>query len=187
MQTTPNFGLTIYEPNDVTAYLTSEGWNGTMEKIDTAMKQLEDTGTKNTADLNTLEQQVSSDHDEINKITGELSDLTQTVQGNTNNISGLNNRVLAAETDIATLQSSMEDAVAQRYDGVLSANEDTIAIEIGDFTDDSLVVPFTNIWGVTPLTVELRTATGGQPNLCVMTFKAQATDMKVAVQIYNKR
>lgn len=182
MKETSNFGLTIYEPNDVLSYLTTEGWNGTMEKIDSSMKQIEDVGSQNTLDLTTLEQQVTSDHDELNNLTGEVSDLTQTVSGNTANIAGLTTRVGTAEQNITALQGQVA-TLGTTYRGVLSEGETTLAITIGDFTENSLVDTYQSVYGIAPLTVELRPASGGQPNLCVTTWDKQEEDMDVAVKI----
>lgn len=182
MKETPNFGLTIYDPNDVLSFLTTEGWNGTMEKLDTSMKQIEDVGSQNTLDLTTLEQQVSSDHDELNNLTGEVSDLTQAVNGNVSNIAGLTTRMNQAEVNITNLGNRVA-TLGTTYRGVLSAGETTLAIVIGEFGEDSLVDTYQSVYGIAPLTVELRPASGGQPNLCVTTWDSQTEDMNVAVKI----
>lgn len=187
MKETPNFGLTIYDPNDVLSYLTTEGWNGTMEKIDTSMKQLEDVGSKNTLDLTTLEQQVSSDHDELNKLTGEVSDLTTTVSGNTANIAGLTTRVGTAEQNITTLQGQIGN-IGNFYSAVLSKSETTLAITVGDTIDNIAVDIYTDLVNGKPLmptSREMRAATGGQPNMCVLTFDRQTVDVGVYVKITN--
>lgn len=184
MRLTDNAKLTIYEANDITSYLTSTGWNGTMEKIDAYLGNLNTQMEKNTADITALESQVSGDHDEINNITTELSDLTSTVSGNTANIAGLTTRINTAETNITSLQDDVAKA-GTVYRGVLSANETTLAITIGEFTDNSLVDIYASVYGLAPITVELRPASGGQPNLCVTTWDAQTSDVAVAVIIKN--
>lgn len=185
MKETPNFGLTIYDPNDVLSYLTTEGWNGTMEKIDTSMKQLEDVGSKNTLDLTTLEQQVSSDHDELNKLTGEVSDLTKVVSGNTSNINGLTNTINGVIVDVNGLKESVA-GVGSFYTAVLSKGETTLSVILGDVVDNIAVDIYTDLIDnnpVIPLTREIRPATGGQPNLCVLTFDRLAVDLGVYVKI----
>lgn len=182
MQYTPNYGLSLYQPNDTTAFMTSYGWNGSMTKIDESMSQIQVETTKNSTDIAALESQVSGDHDEINNVTVELSDLTEKVTGNTANIAGLGQRMTTAETNIQTLQNDMAN-VGVVYRSVLSANETTLAITIGDFTDNSLVDVYSSKYGLAPTNVELRPATGGQPNICVTTWPAQSNDLLVAVII----
>lgn len=182
MKQTTNMGLTIYEANDVTSYLTSSGWNGTMEKIDQYCAQTQTETEKNSEDIAALESQVGGDHDEINNITSELSNLTEKVSGNTANIAGLTTRMNTAESNITKLQEDMAKTGVV-YRGVLSANETTLAITIGDFTANSLVDIYASVYGLAPLTAELRPASGGQPNLCVTTWDAQASDVQVAVVI----
>lgn len=181
MNFTENYQLTLYEPNDVTNYMQSTGWNGTMSKLDTAMKAIENKADKNGLDLSTLEQQVSTNTDEINQITDEVSGLTQTVNGNTANIAGLNTRVTKAEAEIVNLK---ETAGTEKYFyGILSANETTLAITIDGFADNTLVDVYCSVWGDSPKTLELRAANGGQPNLCVTTWTAKNSDRQVAVKI----
>lgn len=186
MKTTPNYGLTIYEPNDITAYMSASGWNGTMEKLDTDMNGIQTQVTTSATNLATLEQQVSTDHDEINTLTSEVSDLTTTVQGNTANIAGLDTRITQTNTTVAGLQqdiAGIDEQIGQTFRGVLSKGETTLAITIGEFTNTSLVDVYSGTYGVNPLTIELRAASGGQPNLCVTTWDAQTDDMDVAVVI----
>lgn len=184
MKLTDNAKLTIYEANDITSYLTSSGWNGNMEKIDAYLGNLQTEVQKNTTDITALESQVGNDHDEINNLTSEVSDLTTAVSGNSANIAGLTTRLNTAETNITQLQDDVAKA-GTVYRGVLSANETTLAITIGDFTNNSLVDIYASVYGLAPLTAELRPASGGQPNLCVTTWDAQASDVSVAVIIKN--
>lgn len=184
MQETANYGLSIYEPNDITSYMQSTGWNGTMEKIDMSMKEIENKADKGATDITTLEQQMATANDEINNLTSEVSDVTQTATGNANNIAGLNNRMLTAENDIQALQEAALKN-AQFYYGTLSTGETTLSVQVGDFGDKTVVLATTNPYGVAPLTMELRAATSGNPNLCVMTFDAQTADVNVTVVIMN--
>lgn len=182
MQKTPNYGLDIYEPNDVTSYLTT--YNSTMTKIDADMKVIEDLANKNATDLAALEQQVSNDHNEINNLTSEVSDLQTTVQGNTSNIAGLGNRMLEAENSIQTLNTEIAAVAVKDYVGVMSSGEKTVAVSIGDYTENSLIDIYISQYGLAAHTVEVRPASGGQPNLVVLTFdKAQTSDVRIDVAV----
>lgn len=184
MRLTPNYKFQQYEPDDVTSWLTT--YNQFVGAVDSTIFGVDERVVKNTTDIIGLEQQVATDHDEINEITGELSDLNTTVSGHSAQISGINNTVAGQNNKIAEIESNVEDIsnrVGTVYNGVLTANETTIAVQIGEFNDLTSVQIGTSVWGVTPNSVELRAASGGQPNLCVMTFDAQSSDVKVAVKI----
>lgn len=186
MKQTENYNLTLYEPNDITAYMSSSGWNGTMEKIDAALHAIDVEVTEHNTDLTTLEQQMSTANDEINQLTDEVSANTTAISGNTSNIAGLNTRVTTAEANIVALNNTVNATVPTQYVGVLSAGEKTIAITIDGFNENTLALPFTSVWGFVPDTFELRKASGGQPNLAVLTFAtAKNNDVRVAVQLYN--
>ncbi len=182
MQKTPNYQFDLYEENDVTSYLTT--YNNTITAIDTAVHGVETQVTKNTTDVTSLEQQLANANDEINELTGEVSDLTTLTSGHTDQINGLSQRVQQSELNVTNLTNevnAVKESVGTVYRGVLSANEETLAITIGEFTDDTLVDIYASVYGLQPLTMELRPASGGQPNLCVTTWTAQAEDIKVAV------
>lgn len=183
MKTTPNFALTIYEPNDVTSYLSASGWNGTMEKIDSALESIQTAGATNATDIATLEAQTKTNEEDIETLTTDVSDLKTATNGNASNVSGLSTRVITLETKVQTLQE--ETGTEKRYNGVLSTGETTLAIEIGDFDNMSLVDVYSSIYGVNPLTIELREASSGQPNLCVTTWDEQSVDLNVSVKIDN--
>lgn len=188
MNQTENYGLTLYEPNDVTSYLSASGWNGTMQKIDSAMKTIQTAGTTNATDVSTLEQQMST-------ANSEIATLKTNVNSNTQTLTGYGARISATEQNITSLQMvttelnediiDVSNLAGKRYNGVLSKNETTIAITIDSFAKQTLVDVYTSIYGVNPLTLELRAASSGQPNLCVMTFDAQSTDMNVSVVLRN--
>lgn len=182
MQTTTNYGLTIYDPNDVTSYLTGTGWNGTMNKIDYSMKTIENKADKANVDLTTLEQQVTTNTNEINNLTAEVSDVTSKAIGNEANIAGLTNRMNAAENNIQQLTEQV-GGLGTVYRGVLTANESVLAINIGEFSDTSLVDVYASVYPLAPLSIELRPASGGQPNICVTTWDVQSADVQVAVVI----
>lgn len=184
MKQTPNYGLPIYEPNDVTSYLTT--YNSTMTQIDADMKQIEDQATKNTTDIAGLEQQASSNHDEINELTGEVSDLKTTVNGQTSQINGLTNTQTAQAAEILTIKNELAVSTQEFYSGVLSANETTLAIAIGQHIDNLIIMPTSSVYGVSPLTVEIRPASGGQPNLIISTWPAQAADLSVTFVVWDR-
>lgn len=182
MEYTPNFKFPIYTDNDTTSYLTT--YNTTMGLIDTAIEEATTTIAKNTTDISALESQSQT-------TTESLSTLTETVAENSTSISGLKSRADGAEQQISTLQNalattnenldSVADVAGKIFKGTLSTGETTLAVTIGEFTDNTLVDVYTNVYGVNPLTIELRKATSGEPNLCVMTFDAQGEDINVAV------
>ncbi len=184
MKQTPNYGFPIYEPNDVTSYLTT--YNDTMTKIDGAIKTVDDQVQKNTTDLAGVEQQASSNHDEINELTGEVSDLTTASQGHTAQIAAQNQRLDQQDIKITNVESTLGTVsgnVGTLYNGVLSANEVTLAIPIGNLIDNIIVDIYTSVYGLSPKTAEIRAASGGQPNICVTTWDAQAADVNVTVKI----
>lgn len=180
MKQTPNYGFPIYEPNDVTSYLTT--YNDTMTQIDGTIKTVDDQVQKNTTDLAGVEQQATSNHDEINELTGEVSDLTTTTQGHTAQIAAQNQRIDQQDIKITNAETKLGN-IGTLYNGVLSANEVTLAIPIGDLIDNIVVDIYTSVFGLAPKTAEIRAASGGQPNICVTTWDAQAADVNVTVKI----
>lgn len=180
MKVTENYGLSIYEPNDVTSYLTT--YNSTMVKIDATIKSVDDQVQKNTTDLAAVEQQATSNHDEINNLTAEVSDNTTAIQGHTAQIAGQNQRLDQQDIKITAAEEKLAN-VGSQYRGVLTANETTLAITIGNQIDNILIDVYSSVYGLHPLTAEIRPATGGQPNLCVTTLDAQATDVNVTIKI----
>lgn len=182
MQYTPNLKLPQYEDNDVTSYLTT--YNETMGLIDTAVAKNSTDIAKNTTDLSGLESQVTTLQDEVTTNTADISALETTVSGHASRLNGIDQSITALQTTDASLQTQIDstaDVAGQVYGGILTANETTLAIPIGEFDENTLVDVYTSIYGVNPLTIELRGATGGQPNVCVTTWDTQASDMKVTV------
>lgn len=180
MKATPNYGFPTYEPNDVTSYLTT--YNETMTKIDATIKTVDDQVQKNTTDLAGVEQQATSNHDEINGLTVEVSDLTTTTQGHTAQIAAQNQRIDQQDIKITATESKL-GSLGTLYNGVLSANEETLAIPIGDLIDNIIVDIYSSTYGLAPKTAEIRAASGGQPNICVTTWEPQASDVNVTVKI----
>lgn len=180
MNYTENLQLPLYGPNDVTSYMQSQGWNGTMQKIDTGVGSSNTNIQKLQTDVTTLEQQMGSANDEINNLTAEVSDNTEKISGNTANIAGLNTRVTDQDAKILALTQQIT-GIGEYYSGVLTANESTIAIPVGTIADNTLAMAFTSVYGLVPETFELRPATGGQPNVAVMTFESQSTDVNITV------
>lgn len=184
MQQTPNYQLPIWEDNDVPTWLV--GWNNTMTKIDSDMKSLQTQITTSDADITSIEQQVENAQDEINELTAEVSDLKTTTTSHTGSIQSLSDQMSQTNANVALLGNKVDqfgEAVGTVYRGALSANETTLAIAIGNFSNNSLVDIYSSVYGLNPTSIELRPASGGQPNLCVTTWAAQATDVQVAVII----
>lgn len=179
---TQNYRFPQYEENDVTSYLTT--YNNTMEQIDTAIHNNETSIIKNTTDIETLENQQSTTDANVTDINNRLADVEIASQGHTARLNGIDQSITAIQGDIANINTELgtiADIAGKVYNGVLSAGETTLAITIGDFDDNTLVDVYVSQYGIAPLTIELREATGGQPNLCVMTFDEQQSDLRVAV------
>lgn len=182
MEYTPNIKLPQYTDNDTTSYLTV--YNETMSLLDTAIYKNQTDIIKNTTDISGLENQMENANDSI-------TELQTSNESNTENITGAVSRITALEqqqasttqsiTNLDTKIDSVADVAGTEYYGVLSSGETTIAIAIGAFGRKTLVDIYTSIYGVNPTSIELREATGGQPNLCVMNFDAQTSDMDVTV------
>lgn len=187
MQFTPNYELPLYEDNDITDWMSENGFNGAMTKIDTAIKAVDTDIKKANTDITGLEQQMANANDEINELTGEVSDLQTLTSGQTSQINNLTTQMNQQSIKITELENQVEALdtdIGSKYYGVLSSGETTLAITIGNFTQDSLVDIYAETYGIAPLTVELRAASGGQPNLCVTTWDAQAGDVRVGVYIH---
>lgn len=181
---TPHYQLPQYEDNDTTSYLTT--YNNTMTLLDNAIYANQQTIDKHTTDLSGVEQQLTTLNDEVNGNTGDISALQTLTSGQGATINSLNQQVSEQNNTIAGLGTkvdTLQEGVGTVYRGVLTANETTLAIPIGEFNDDTLVDVYTSQFGLTPLTVELREAETGQPNICVTTWDAQASDVNVAVLI----
>lgn len=186
MEYTPNYQLPLYTDNDVTSYMTI--YNETMSDIDTALHDINTKVVKTDTDITALESQVETN-------TQTISTMAETVSDNSTAISGLQSRASGTDQSITALQVALQttnekldnvsNAVEKVYRGTLSSGEKTLAITIGEFGSNTLVDVYSSVYGVNPLTIELRAATGGQPNLCVTTWDVQTEDVNVAVSINN--
>lgn len=177
---TTNYGLIIYEPNDVTSYLVN--WNNTMQKIDESIAGVSTVAEKAATDILTTEQSLANANDEINELTGEVSDVKQELtatsarsQTNAENITNLQTSI--TNTNIRV--DGIDKVVGARYTGILSTNEDTIAIATPTLMDDSLIDVYTNIYGVNPVTITPDTSA----KQVVLTFAAQSVDMDIVLVI----
>lgn len=184
MQQTPNYQYPIWEDNDVPTWLV--GWNNTFTKVDSDLHNVQTQITEDKTNITGLEQQIATANDEINQLTSEVSDLQTTTSGHGGAIDNLNDQMAKTNANVAALGTKVDqfgEAVGTVYRGVLSANEVTLAITIGDFDNNSLVDVYSSVYGLNPATIELRAASGGQPNLCVTTWTAQSADVQVAIII----
>ena len=183
---TTNYGYPIFAPNDIPGWLTS--WNNTMSAIDADLKNIQTQVTKNQTDTTTLEEQASTASTQIDTLQQQVSGIDTKVNGNSQNISALQNttnnlslQLTQANNAISNLQANQGNV----YRGTLSKGENTLAIQIGNFDSNSLVDIYASVYGVYPESMELRPASGGQPNLCVTTWETMNSDLNVAVKIIN--
>lgn len=182
MEYTPNIKLPQYTDNDTTSYLTV--YNETMSLLDTAIFANQTNITKNDTDIATLENQMSNANDSITQLETSNEQTTEGLTGAVSRITALEQQqssTTQAITNLDTKIDSVADVAGTIYSGTLSTGEETLAIAIGAFANNTLVDVYTSVYGVNPLTIELREATSGQPNLCVMTFDAQTEDVNVSV------
>lgn len=178
MQTTTNYGLIIYEPNDVTSYLVN--WNNTMQKIDESIAGVSTVAEKAKADILTTEQSLANANDEINELTGEVSDIKQELTATTARSQANAENITNLQTNIDNTNDRIDNVamdVGERYTGILSTNEDTIAIATASLTENSLIDVYTDVYGLSPLTV----VPDYDAKQVVMTFKAQATDVHIVL------
>lgn len=183
---TPNYGYPIFEDNDIPGWLTS--WNNTMTGIDADIKNVQTQVTKNATDTSTLETQASTAATQIATLQTQVSGIDTKVNGNASNIAGLQNTTNNLSNQITQANNAINNLQANQgnvYRGTLSAGETTLAIQIGNFNNNSLVDIYSSVYGTYPNTMELRPASGGQPNLCVTTWDVMSSDLNVAVKIIN--
>lgn len=177
MQATENYGLIIYEPNDITSYLIN--WNNTMQKIDTSIAEVSVVAEKTKADILTAEQSLANANDEINELTGEVSDVKQELNATTTRSQTNSENIVNIKTDITSINTKVDNGIGTRYTGILSTNEDTIAIATSKLNENSLIDIYTDIYGLAPLTV----TPDYSAKQVVLTFNAQPKDTHIIIII----
>lgn len=114
MQYTPNYDLPLYEPSDIANYL--DTYNNTITEIDTAIHNAQEKaengelhGEELDREIESLTSRVSALETSLSSTIENLSTLSSTVSGHTNEIAKLKEDLLAQNTAVKTLSNNLAD------------------------------------------------------------------------------
>lgn len=114
MQFTPNYNLPIYEASDIANYL--DTYNNTITKIDTAIHNVQTKaesgelhGEELDREIESLTSRVSELETSLSSTIENLSTLSTTVSGHTNEIAKVKEDLLAQNTAVKTLSNNLAD------------------------------------------------------------------------------
>lgn len=114
MQFTPNYNLPIYEASDIANYL--DTYNNTITEIDTAIHNVQTKaesgelhGEELDREIKSLTSRVSALETSLSSAIENLSTLSTTVSGHTNEIAKVKEDLLAQNTAVKTLSNNLAD------------------------------------------------------------------------------
>lgn len=114
MQFTPNYNLPIYEASDIANYL--DTYNNTITEIDTAIHNAQEKaergelhGEELDREIESLTSKVSALETSLSSAIENLSTLSTTVSGHTNEIAKVKEDLLAQNTAVKTLSNNLAD------------------------------------------------------------------------------
>ena len=184
-QSTTNYNLTLYEPDDVPTWLV--GWNNTMTTLDSTIKSVDDKACKGATDIATLETQMQTAQQAIEQHGTDIDTNKTDIAGLKAADTAMGTRIDQQDVKIETLSGEVNasvDMIGKAYRGVLSTGETTLSIIVGEITDNTLVDVYISK-EIVPNSVEVRSQEPGNNNLVVMTFEQQEEDVTVAVVCRN--
>lgn len=139
MQFTPNYNLPIYEASDIANYL--DTYNNTITEIDTAIHNVQTKaengelhGEELDREIESLTSRVSELETSLSSTIENLSTLSTTVGGHTNEIAKVKEDLLAQNTAVKTLSNNLAD-LGTRFMAFATAQEhfnDEISARVGN-------------------------------------------------------
>lgn len=169
---TQNFQLPIYNPDDITSWLTD--FNGAMQLIDAALNAIKTTADTAEVDLTSLEAQV-------NQLKTSVQTIGPDVEKAKQDITAINAQLLTVAGQIAALSSAVELGVGETKTGVIGVGETTLTLQFTkEFTDESRVSWWFSQFGLVATNV-----VGNPANKTVtVTVPERSSVVKVAVTVY---
>lgn len=142
---TQNFNLPIYNPEDITSWLTD--FNGAMQLIDAALLAIKTTADTAELDLTSLETQVNQLKTTVQSMSGDVDTLKQ-------NVTAINSQLLTLTGEVATLTTQVTTGIGETQRGVIGIGEDTLTLQFTkNITADSLVSWFFDEFGLVATSV----------------------------------
>lgn len=139
MQFTPNYNLPIYEASDIANYL--DTYNNTITEIDTAIHNAQEKaesgelhGEELDKELKSLTSRVSALETSLSSTIENLSKLSASVSGHTNEIAKVKEDLLAQNTAVKTLSNNLAD-LGTRFTSFATGQEhfnDEISARVGN-------------------------------------------------------
>lgn len=139
MQFTPNYNLPIYEASDIANYL--DTYNNTITEIDTAIHNVQTKaesgelhGEELDREIESLTSRVSALEKSLSSTIENLSTLSTTVSGHTNEIAKVKEDLLAQNTAVKTLSNNLAD-LGTRFMAFATGQEhfnDEISAKVGN-------------------------------------------------------
>lgn len=178
MAQTTNYGLILYEPNDVTSYLV--GWNATMNKIDNIIGGVASTANTAAADSVANAGSIRSINNHLTTVDEEISKNTTDINTNTTTIQGLSTTVtnLAGDVNLLTKKvSDVDGKFGDWFTGSISPSETQLTIQIPSAADTDVIEIYSDVYGWAPTGVNYQT----NSNQIVLTFDAVTENIQVKV------
>lgn len=168
---TQNFNLPIYNPEDITSWLTD--FNGAMQLIDAALMAIKTTADTAEVDLTSLEAQVNQLKTTVQTMSGDVETLKQ-------NVTGINNQLLTLTGEVARLVNQVNAGIGETQRGVIGVGEDTLTLQFTkSITADSLVSWFFDEFGLVATSV----VASAENNTVTVKVPERSTVLKVAVTV----
>lgn len=166
---TQNFNLPIYNPEDITSWLTD--FNGAMQLIDAALLAIKTAADTAEVDLTALEAQV-------NQLKTAVQTMSPDVEQSKQDIIGINAQLLNIAGEIATISSAVEGGIGETQRGVIGVGETTLTLQFEKtLTDNTLVDVYFGEFGLTPTNVVVNNVN----KTVTVTVAERVSNVKVAV------
>lgn len=178
MAQTTNYGLILYEPNDVTSYLV--GWNATMNKVDNILGTIASTANTAAADSVANAGSIRTINNHLTTVDDELADNLKSINANTSSINGLSTNVTNLTGDVNVLSGKVDgvvDKFGDWFTGSISPSETQLTIQIPSAADTDVIEIYSDVYGWSPTGVDYQT----NSNQIVLTFDAVTENIQVKV------
>lgn len=198
MQFTPNYNLPIYEASDIANYL--DTYNNTITEIDTAIHNVQTKaesgelhGEELDREIESLTSRVSALETSLSSTIENLSTLSTTVSGHTNEIAKVKEDLLAQNTAVKTLSNNLAD-LSTRFTSFATGQEhfnDEISARVGYrfFKTHKYDVPQSASGGQYSTEFTINTGLGNDENFTkshvMLDFMQTMADEKKASAIFN--
>lgn len=179
---TPNYHFPIFIGSDVPSWLVD--WNNAMSALDEAIAAALLAGQTAEADVNLLEDTVTSIQTAVTALTSTVDATVEDVvelKGQMTAFTAIVNQLTADVQNLTARVEAAEGKVGQTYDGIIGVGETTVTIATPTLTNDSLIDVYFSEDKLVPV------STVGNPTAktVTVTVAERETNLNVKVMIRN--